>query len=142
MQLDLGLLLAPEIVDVLLDRFVLEAVENGVDGGRTEEQKLNEINDDVQDELFRVVVVVLCKRSELLTLPMKAEDDDEEIIRTIENDNRCNQLEHHQCRLLTLLAQLERIRLRRIKCSERKRRREQIRHRRKWILLMSDGNLG
>lgn len=88
MKFNLGLLLAPEIVNVLLNGLVFEAIENCVDGGRAEQKELNEINDDVDDGLMGFVV--FCLQRELLTLPMETEDDDEKIIGTIEDDNRCN----------------------------------------------------
>lgn len=110
MQLDFCLLLSPNVVNALLDGFVLEAVEDCIYCWRAEHEKLNEINDDVQDSLSRFNVV--CLRSELLAFSVETEDDDEEIIGAIEDDDGCNQLKNDNRSFLTFLPQLKWIRLR------------------------------
>lgn len=85
-QLYLGLLLSPDVVNVLLDCLVLKSVQDCVDGGRAEHEKLDEEDDNVEDSR-RCVTRSLIRRRERLSLSVEAEDDDEQIVRTIQDDD-------------------------------------------------------
>lgn len=139
LKLDLCLPLPPKILQILLNRFVLKPIENCVYCRRADHEKLNETSYDVDYNPRGSTVA--CLRRGLLIFPVETNDDDEEIIGTVQNDDRCNQLENDYRSFLTFLPQFEWIRLWRVESGQWERLHEHSWHRWKRIFLVSDCNL-